>query len=57
MPWSSDKQVRYLLSSGSPLTEAQKKNMKQELHRDPSLIKHKESPKPTNRYRPPKEDN
>lgn len=36
MPWTP-KQTRYLLSSGSPLTGAQKTKMKGELHADPSL--------------------
>jgi len=34
MPWTP-KQKRYLLSSGSPLTEAQKNKMKRELHVKP----------------------
>jgi hypothetical protein len=36
MPWTR-KQVKYLLSSGSPLSSAQQTSMKQELHADPSL--------------------
>ena len=36
MPWTR-KQVRFLESSGSPLTAAQKDNMNAELHADPSL--------------------
>jgi hypothetical protein len=36
MPWTR-KQVRYLESSGSPLTEGQKDKMNRELHEDPSL--------------------
>lgn len=36
MPWTR-KQVKYLLSSGSPLTGAQKTKMKSELHDDPAM--------------------
>jgi hypothetical protein len=36
MPWTR-KQVRYLLSKVSPLTESQKKKMKEELHENPSM--------------------
>ena len=36
MPWTR-RQVRYLESSGSPLTSAQKDKMNSELHSDPSL--------------------
>jgi hypothetical protein len=36
MPWT-ERQVRYLESSGSPLTAAQKNKMNAELHADPSL--------------------
>jgi hypothetical protein len=36
MPWTP-RQKRYLLSSGSPLTGAQKESMKAELHADPSM--------------------
>jgi hypothetical protein len=36
MPWTR-RQVRYLESSGSPLTSAQKAKMNAELHSDPSL--------------------
>ncbi len=36
MPWTP-RQKRYLLSSGSPLSEEQKTKMKGELHEDPSL--------------------
>ena len=39
MPWTP-KQVRYLESSGSPLTAAQKNKMNAELHADPSLGHH-----------------
>jgi hypothetical protein len=40
MPWTP-RQVRYLESSGSPLTHAQKNKMNAELHADPSLGHHK----------------
>jgi hypothetical protein len=36
MPWT-ERQVRYLESSGSPLTHGQKNKMNAELHADPSL--------------------
>ncbi len=36
MPWTR-RQVRKLLSSGSPLTPEQKAKMKAELHANPSL--------------------
>ena len=36
MPWTQ-KQVRYLLSSGSPLSGQQKTKMKAELHADPAM--------------------
>ena len=36
MPWTK-KQVRLLLSKGSPLNTAEKHKMVEELHRDPSL--------------------
>lgn len=36
MPYTR-KQVRYLLSGGSPLDEAQKDKMKAELHSDPAM--------------------
>lgn len=36
MPWTR-RQVRYLLSSGSPLTGEQKTKMKGELHADPAM--------------------
>lgn len=36
MPWTR-KQVRYLFSSGSPLTQEQKDKMAGELHRNPAL--------------------
>jgi hypothetical protein len=39
MPWTP-RQVRYLESSGSPLTAAQKAKMNSELHADPSLGHH-----------------
>lgn len=36
MPWTP-KQVRYLLSSGSPLAAVQKEKMKGELHANPAM--------------------
>lgn len=36
MPWT-EKQTRYLLSGGSPLTDKQKSKMKSELHDEPAL--------------------
>lgn len=36
MPWT-DKQRRYLLSKGSPLTAKQKGKMKSELHANPAM--------------------
>ena len=36
MPWTR-KQVKYLLSSGSPLSGAQQEKMKAELHADPAM--------------------
>ena len=36
MPWTK-KQVRYLLSKSSPLTDSEKANMKQELHENPEM--------------------
>jgi hypothetical protein len=36
MPWTP-KEKRFLLSSGSPLSGAQKTKMKAELHKDPAL--------------------
>jgi hypothetical protein len=39
MPWTP-RQVRFLESSGSPLTAAQKDKMNSELHADPSLGHH-----------------
>jgi hypothetical protein len=40
MPWTP-RQVRYLESSGSPLSPGQKDKMNAELHADPSLGHHK----------------
>jgi hypothetical protein len=43
MPWTRQ-QVKYLLSSGSPLKGDQKEKMKGELHSDPTMgHKHKGS--------------
>lgn len=36
MPWTR-RQVKYLLSSGSPLKSEQKDKMKSELHADPAM--------------------
>lgn len=36
MPWTR-KQVRYLLSKGSPLTDQQQTKMKGELHANPAM--------------------
>lgn len=36
MPWTRQ-QVKYLLSSGSPLKPAQKEKMKSELHKNPKM--------------------
>ena len=36
MPWTR-RQVRYLLSQGSPLTSEQRQKMLSELHADPSM--------------------
>lgn len=36
MPWTR-RQVKYLLSSGSPLSGQQKTKMKGELHADPAM--------------------
>jgi len=44
MPWT-EKQVRYLESSGSPLTSAQKGKMNRELHQNPAMG-HKQKVKP-----------
>lgn len=46
MPWTR-KQVRYLLSSGSPLSGAQKTKMKGELHENPSMGHMKKGSKKT----------
>lgn len=39
MPWTP-KQFRYLMSSASPLTEAQKEKDKSEAHANPSMVHH-----------------
>lgn len=53
MPWTR-RQVRYLLSSGSPLTAKQRGKMLDELHENPALghAKKKKPPKPRARTRP-----
>jgi len=40
MPWTRQ-QVKYLLSGGSPLSKKKKEKMKKELHKNPSLGRHK----------------
>lgn len=37
MPWTN-REFRYLMSSGSPLTAAQKAKDKAEAHADPSMV-------------------
>lgn len=37
MPWTP-RQFRFLMSKGSPLTEAQKEKDKGEAHADPSMV-------------------
>ena len=49
MPWTR-KQVRYLLSSGSPLSGSQTDKMKAELHANPELG-HKRKKNPITRAR------
>ena len=44
MPWTRQ-QVKYLLSKGSPLSSGQKKKMKGELHRNPSMGRKKKKAK------------
>lgn len=44
MPWTR-RQVRYLLSNGSPLSGGQKDKMKGELHADPSMGHYKKGSK------------
>lgn len=43
MPYTR-RQVRYLLSNGSPLSDQQKDKMKDELHQDPALGHAKKKP-------------
>lgn len=50
MPYTR-KQVKYLLSSGSPLDPEQKDKMKAELHADPSLGHEKKGSKAMKRPR------
>lgn len=40
MPWTN-KQFRFLMSSGSPLTEAQKDKDKAEAHANPAMVHEK----------------
>jgi len=44
MPWTP-RQTRYLLSSGSPLSNEQKDKMKGELHANPELAHKKKEPR------------
>jgi len=44
MPWTRQ-QVKYLLSSGSPLSAAKKEKMKNELHKNPKLGRKKKGSK------------
>jgi len=48
VPWTR-KQVKKLLSSGSPLSKKQKAKMKRELHANPEMG-HKKKGQPMNRY-------
>ena len=51
MPYT-ERQVRYLLSDGSPLNATQKENMKGELHANPALGHKKKGESPNiPRYR------
>ena len=53
MPWTR-KEVKFLFSSGSPLTGAQKDKMEGELHADPSLGHEKKGSKEMKRGKPAK---
>lgn len=51
MPWTRQ-QVKYLLSSGSPLGTIQKEKMHEELHEDPEMgHAHKGSSEPKHKSR------
>ncbi len=52
MPWT-EQQTRYLLSSGSPLSGAQKDKMKSELHGNPAMAHARPGPdaNPTSKAR------
>lgn len=51
MPWTRQ-QVKYLLSSGSPLSGIQQAKMKRELHADPSMGHKKKGSKALKKSRP-----
>lgn len=53
MPWTR-RQVKYLLSTGSPLSGQQKTKMKGELHSDPAMGHKKKGSIALKRGRPPK---
>lgn len=50
MPWTP-KQFRFLMSSGSPLTAAQKEKDKAEAHADPSMVHRKKGSRMAERFR------
>jgi hypothetical protein len=50
IPWT-EKQFRFLMSSGSPLTEAQKDKDKAEAHDNPMLV-HKKKSTATDKEKP-----
>jgi hypothetical protein len=49
MPWTP-RQFRFLMSSGSPLTAAQKEKDKAEAHGDPSLVHRKKGSRMAERF-------
>jgi hypothetical protein len=49
MPWTP-RQFRFLMSSVSPLTTAQKEKDKAEAHADPSLVHHKKGSSMAKRF-------
>lgn len=50
MPWTP-RQFRFLMSKGSPLTEAQKEKDKAEAHADPSLVHRKKGSRMAQRFK------
>jgi hypothetical protein len=50
MPWTP-KQFRFLMSSGSPLTAAQKEKDKAEAHADPSMVHRKKGSRMASRFK------